>query len=134
MKKTGLLLLLIATTGWAQSSAQGAAVDQTSPEGTVVTTASFPTVRFETPTYADVYCAGFISTQTLPDANFVAGGLHTPGTTKFVKGDLVYLEGSGFTAGAHYEIVHSLRDVTEYEMYPGHKQPLRPAGQHFEDV
>ena len=30
------------------------------------------------PTYADVYCAGFISRQTLPDANFVAGGLQTP--------------------------------------------------------
>src|SRR3979490_1486943 len=75
MKKTGLLLLLIATAGWGQSTAQGAAVDQTTPEGTIVTSASFPTVRFQTPTYADVYCAGFISKQTLPDANFVARGL-----------------------------------------------------------
>src|ERR1700724_1827850 len=108
MKKTGLLLLLIATAGWGQSSAQGAAVDQTTPDGTVVTSASFPTVRFQTPTYADVYCAGFISRQTLPDANFVAGGLHTPGTTKFVKGDLVFLEGSGYTAGPQSELVPAL--------------------------
>jgi len=50
MKKTELLLLLIATAGWGQSSAQSAAVDQTTPEGTVVTSASFPTVRFQTPT------------------------------------------------------------------------------------
>jgi hypothetical protein len=134
MKKTGLLLLLIATAGWGQSSAQGAAADQTSPEGTVVTSASFPTVRFQTPTYADVYCAGFISKQTLPDANFVAGGLHTPGTTKFVKGDLVYLEGSGYTAGAQYAIVRALRDVNEYEMYPGEKKTLKATGQPYAEV
>ena len=134
MKKTGLLLLLIATAGWAQSSAPGAAVDQTTPEGTVATSASFPTVRFQTPTYADLYCAGFISKQSLPDANFVAGGLHTPGTTKFVKGDLVYLEGSGYTAGAQYEIVRALRDINEYEMYPGEKKTLKATGQPYEEV
>src|SRR5260370_42355474 len=44
IKKTGLLLLLIATTGWAQSSAQGAADGHTSLEEAVVTTANFPTV------------------------------------------------------------------------------------------
>jgi len=134
MKKTGLLVLLIATAGWGQSSAQGPAIDQTTPEGTVATTANFPTVRFQTPTYADVYCAGFISKQTLPDANFVAGGLHTPGTTKFVKGDLVYLEGSGFTAGAQYEIVRALRDINEYEMYPGEKKTVKATGQPYEEV
>src|ERR1700681_5077052 len=107
MKKTGLLLLLIATAGWGQSSAQGAAVDQTTPEGTVATSASFPTVRFQTPTYADVYCAGFISKQTLPDANFVAGGLTTPQTTKFANGEVVYLKGAGYSAGAQYEIIRA---------------------------
>ena len=39
---------------------------------------SFPGERVQTPTYSDLYCAGFISKQTLPDANFVAGGLQTP--------------------------------------------------------
>jgi hypothetical protein len=134
MKKTGLLLLLIATAGWGQSGAQSLAADQAAPEGTVATTANFPTVRFQTPTYADVYCAGFISKQTLPDANFVAGGLHTPGTTKFVKGDLVYLEGSGYTAGAQYEIVRALRDINEYEMYPGEKKTVKATGQPYEEV
>jgi hypothetical protein len=134
MKKTGLLLLFIATAGWGQSSAQGTAVDQATPEGTVVTSASFPTVRYQTPTYADLYCAGFITKQTLPDANFVAGGLDTPGTTKFVKGDMVYLEGSGYTAGAQYEIVRALRDINEYEMYPGEKKTLKATGLPYEEV
>jgi hypothetical protein len=86
------------------------------------------------PTYADVYCSGFINKQTLPDANFVAGGLETPGTTKFVKNDIVYLEGSGYTAGAQYEIVRALRDVNEYEMYPGQRKLLAATGQPYAEV
>ena len=67
------------------------------PQGTSPTTNSFPGLRVQTPTYSDLYCAGFISKQTLPDANFVAGGLQTPSTTKFVRGDMIYLQGSGYT-------------------------------------
>src|SRR3984885_6852749 len=92
MKKIGLLLLLAAPAAWSQTSADAASADPVTPPGKVLTSANFPTQRVEMPTYADVYCAGFINRQTLPDANFVAGGLQTPATTKFVKGDMVYLE------------------------------------------
>ena len=132
MKKTGLFVLLLATAAWAQSSSEGNAAD--TPQGTAPTTASFPTGRLQTPTYADLYCAGFINKQILPDANFVAGGLQTPGTTKFVRGDMVYLHGSGYTAGAEYEIVRELRDVNEYEMYPGEKKLMKETGQPYEEV
>jgi len=70
------------------------------------------------PTYADIYCAGFINRQILPDSNYVAGGLENPGTTKFAKNDIVYLEGTGYSLGAQYEIIRALRDIDEYEMYP----------------
>src|SRR5271170_6199779 len=110
MKKTGLLVLFaalfasaFATAGWAQSSADSASADV--PQNTAPTSASFPTERVQTPTYADLYCAGFISKQILPDANFVAGGLQTPTTTKFTRGDMIYLEGTGYSAGAEYEVV-----------------------------
>jgi len=97
MKKTGLFVLMLATAAWAQSgSADGNSAD--APQGTSPTSASFPTMRVQTPTYADLYCAGFISKQILPDANFVAGGLQTPTTTKFTRGDMIYLEGTGFSA------------------------------------
>src|SRR5580658_2310861 len=117
MKKTGLfvLVLSLATAAWAQG---GDTSSGDVPQGTAPTTASFPTMRVQTPTYADLYCAGFISKQTLPDANFVAGGLQTPTTTKFTRGDMVYLEGTGYSAGAEYEVVRALRDVNEYEMFP----------------
>src|SRR5271155_902062 len=97
MKKTLLLVLLFATAAGAQSGSDSSATD--APQGTVPTSTSFPIERVPTPTYADVYCAGFISRQRLPDANFISGGLETPTTTKFVKGDMVFLQGSGFTAG-----------------------------------
>src|SRR5258707_8061026 len=135
MKKTGLLVLfvaILATTLWAQSD--DSAAPDAAPQGTAPTSATFPTERVQTPTYADLYCAGFISKQILPDANFVAGGLQTPTTTKFTRGDMVYLEGTGYSAGAEYEIVRALRDVNEYEMYPGEAKLLKETGQPYEEV
>jgi hypothetical protein len=131
MKKTGLLVLLLATAAWAQS---GDSTAMEAPQGTTPTTESFPTERVMTPTYSDLYCAGFISKQILPDANFVAGGLQTPTTTKFTRGDLIYLQGTGYSAGAEYEIIRALRDINEYEMYPGQKKLLKETGQPYEEV
>jgi hypothetical protein len=104
------------------------------PEGTVPTSNSFPVERIPTPTYADLYCAGFISKHILPDANYIQGGLETPTTTKFVRGDVVYLRGTGYTAGAEYEIVRALQDINKYEMYPGQEKLMKEAGQPYEEV
>ncbi len=131
MKKTGLFVLLLVTAAWAQN---GGDTNLEAPQGTSPTSASFPTMRVQTPTYADLYCAGFISKQILPDANFVAGGLQTPTTTKFTRGDMIFLEGTGYSAGAEFEIVRALRDVNEYEMYPGQAKLLKETGQPYEEV
>jgi hypothetical protein len=132
MKKTGLLVLLLATAAWAQSGSDAAASD--APQGTLPTNASFPTEQVQTPTYADMYCAGFISKQMLPDANYIMGGLQTPSTTKFTRGDMIYLQGTGYSVGAQYEIVRALRDLDEYEVYPGQKKLLKETGQPYEEV
>jgi hypothetical protein len=132
MKKTGLLVLVLASAAWAQSGPEATPVD--APQGTLPTSASFPTQRVQTPTYADIYCAGFMNKETLPDANYIAGGLQTPSTTKFTRGDMVYLHGTGYTAGAQYEIIRALRDVNEYEMYPGEKKLMHETGQPYEEV
>ncbi|HEY6338111.1 MAG TPA: hypothetical protein VIW68_06425 [Candidatus Sulfotelmatobacter sp.] len=132
MKKTLLLVLVIATAAWAQTGSDSTPTE--APAGTVPTSKSFPIERPPTPTYADVYCAGFISRQTLPDANFISGGLETPTTTKFVKGDMIYLQGSGYVLGAEYEIVRALHDINEYEVYPGEKKLLKGTGQPYEEL
>jgi len=132
MKKTGLLLLLVASAGWALLTANAAA--QNAPDRTAPTSVSFPTERVQTPTYADLYCAGFINKQLLPNANFVAGGLQTPNTTKFVNNDIVYLAGSGYSAGAEYEVIRELRDINEYEVYPGQGRLMKAAGQPYAEI
>ena len=147
MKKTGLILtLLAATVAWAQQADPAAVAGATTPEASssdsapadsatpVETSKNYPQVQFATPTYADLYCAGFITKQLLPNANYVAGGLQTPNTTKYVSGDIVYLAGQGYQPGAEYTIVRELRDVNEFEAYPGQHRLVAATGQPYAEL
>jgi hypothetical protein len=127
MKKTGLLLLLLAAAAVAQQTPSDAS-------GVLATAANVPVVRFQTPTAADLYCAGFVTQQHVPDANFVDGGLQTPSTTKFTNGEIVYLAGTGYQQGQQYTIVRELRDVNEYELFPGQRKLLMNSGQPYAEV
>ena len=131
MKKTGLLVLLMATLAVAQQSTTASTPDAS---GIVNTSVNVPFVRFQTPTAADIYCAGFLTKDRVPDANYVNGGLQTPTSTKFEIGELVYLAGSGYQAGQLYSIVRELRDVNEYEIYPGQKKVLAAAGRPYGEI
>jgi hypothetical protein len=134
MNKILALLLFAASAAWAQSGSDVAAAKSPTPDGTIETRANFPIERVQMATYADVYCAGFINKHTLPDVDYVAGGVETPSTTKFVTGDIVYLHGSGYTPGAEYEILRALRDVNEYEMFPGQHKLVQETGQPYMEV
>jgi hypothetical protein len=136
MKKTGLLLLLTLMATWAFSQQQLTSTMAATPEadGTVHTSVNQPFVRFQTPTAADIYCAGFITKDRVPDANYVNGGLQTPTSTKFEIGELVYLAGSGYQAGQLYSVVRELRDVNEYEIYPGQKKVLAATGRPYAEI
>ena len=131
MKKIGLLFVLFAAVA---ALAQSDSAAPATPEKTQETTASFPTERVQTPTAADLYCAGFVNKQLLPNANFVAGGLQTPNTTKFVNGDLVYLQGGGYQIGQQYTIVRELRDPNRYELFTGQHALMKAAGQPYSEV
>lgn len=133
MKKTGLLVLLLATAAMAQEATPIAPAVE-APQGTAPTNNSFPIERVAMPTEADLYCAGFINKQTLPDANYVMGGLQTPNTTKFTRGDMIYLHGTGYSLGAQFEVIRALRDVNEYEMYAGQEKIMKATGQPYEEV
>jgi hypothetical protein len=133
MKKTGLFLVLsLALAARAQQPAE--APDQAPPAGTVVTNVNFPTERVATPTRADLYCAGFVSKDRVPDANFIAGGLDTPNTTKYGDGELIYLTGKGYELGKRYSVVRELRDPNRYEIYPGQFAQLKSMGQPYAEL
>jgi hypothetical protein len=44
------------------------------------------------------------------------------------------MKGTGYTLGAEYEIIRALRDVNEYEMFPGQKKLLKATGQPYQEV
>ncbi len=138
MKKTGLLLILclVAAAPAQQSTPMPAAdaAELVAPAGTQPTTASFPFERVQTPTKIDLTCAGFVSKQLLPNANFVAGGLQTPNTTKYSNGELVYLAGKGYEVGQEYTIVRELRDPNRYELFAGQHALLNAMGQPYSEL
>jgi len=134
MKKTGLLLLLMATATLVVAQSQSTMAVTPDASGIVQTAVNVPFVRYQTPTAADIYCAGFLTKERIPNANYVNGGLETPTSTKFENGELVYLAGSGYQAGQLYSIVREMRDVNEYEIYPGQRKVLAAAGRPYGEI
>jgi hypothetical protein len=136
MKKTGMLVLFVASLAFGQSTPSVTATMPSTPNenGTVDSTTSVPFVRYQTPTQADIYCAGFISKEKIPDAKYVNGGLQSPTSTKFEIGELVYLTGKDYQPGTLYTIVRELRDVNQYEIYPGMRRLLNTVGHPYAEV
>ena len=133
MKKTGMLLLLMATATLAVAQQSTTAITPDA-SGIVNTSVNVPFVRYQTPTAADIYCAGFLTKDRVPDANYVNGGLQTPTSTKFETGELVYLAGTGYQAGQLYSIVREMRDANEYEIYAGERKVLAAAGHPYGEI
>ena len=136
MKKTGLLLLLclaMAVTAAAQQ-VDSASAEQAGPQGTLITSGTFPVERVQTPTKADLYCGGFVSKDVVPNANFVTGGLESPNTTKFARNDTIFLTGAGYQTGQQYEIVRELQDPNRYELFAGQHAMLKAMGQPYAEL
>jgi len=134
MKKTVLLLAFCSLAAVAAAQQDSASAAQPTPAGTVGTNVNFPVERVETPTNSDLYCAGFVSKQMLPDAQFVAGGLDTPNTTHFADGEMVFLTGKGYELGKQYRIVRELRDPNRFESFDGQDAMLKAMGQPYAEL
>jgi hypothetical protein len=135
MKKTRLLLILcLAIAAYGQDSTRANQVALVAPAGTQPTTISFPFERIQTPSAVDLACAGFISKQLVPNANFVAGDLYTPSVTKNSNGEVVYLAGKGYEIGQKYTIVRELRDPNLYEIFAGQHTLLKTMGQPYSEL
>lgn len=126
MKKAVLFAILSLPIGlWAQGA---------TPEGTLPTSVSFPIERVQTPTNADLYCAGFIGKGLESKSRFVAGGLESPFSTQYGSGEAIFLHGKGYELGQEYTIVRELKDPNRYELYKGQWNAVRAAGQPFEEL
>jgi hypothetical protein len=129
MKKVALLLFLLPAISLAQQIGAG-----TDPAGTAPTTVTFPTERMQTPTAADLYCAGFVSKKLESRDKYVAGGWDSPFTTQYANGDPIFLHGSNYEAGQEYTVVRELVDPNRYELFKGQWSALKAAGQPYEEL
>ncbi len=131
MNKAVLFLaLLVPGLAWGQQSGSA----DTTPAGTVPTSVNFPIERVQKPNAADLYCSGFVGKPLSSKDKFVAGGLESPYTARFVNNDAIYLNGKGYEAGQEYTVVRELRDSNRYELFTGQWAALKAAGQPYEEL
>ena len=133
MKKAVLLLSLSLLLPAALPAQQDRAGDA-AQGGTVPDSVTFPIERVQTPTAADLYCAGFIGKPLEKRDRFVAGGLESPFTSRFSNGDAIFLSGSGYQVGQEYTVIREQRDPNRYEMFRGQWSALKAAGQPYAEL
>ena len=84
------------------------------------------------PTPADMYCAGFISTDKVPESTFIAAGWNSPDQTRYAGiSDIVYIHGHGLKEGDRYQIVRHVKDPNHFELYKGQAAAVRAAGETY---
>ncbi len=90
--------------------------------------------KADAPTYADMNCAGFISTQAVPEGTYVTSGWDSPSQTRFASGQYVYFTGSGFQEGQQYAIIRKLKDPNRWEGFAGQHSAVAQAGQPYSEI
>jgi outer membrane protein OmpA-like peptidoglycan-associated protein len=154
MRKTGILLMVLAGVMAAQqttdqqqqqqpqtpagqpppSMQQGVQEPLPAPPPQVKVRETNLVEKIQAPSESDVYCGGFISSQSVPETSFVVAGWDTPHQTRFVEPDYIYAQGGGFAEGSDYLIVRKLRDPNRWEAYRGQHGAIAAAGQPYADI
>lgn len=126
MRRLFLLLVAATLSAGAQQAPQ--------PPATVVPGTNLSQQPLK-PTYADLYCAGFMRSQLIPRGAHIAGGLHSPNATQFATNDTVFITGaSGLHVGDQLSLVRELRDPNRSETYMGQHAAVGAAGHAYADL
>ncbi|HXE89530.1 MAG TPA: OmpA family protein [Terriglobales bacterium] len=121
MKRTGLVLMILAACALAQ-------------EGAPQVAATNIEEWKQAPTYSDVNCAGYVTKEAVSNSVYLAGGWNTPHSTRFGDRDYVYLDGGGFQEGQQFKILRRLRDPNRWEPYRGQKRELGAVGDVYAEM
>lgn len=82
-----------------------------------------------TPTPADIYCSGFITSDHVPSDHFVAAGWNSPDQTRYAGAvDTIYIHGRNLKEGERYEIIRRVKNPNHYELFRGQAGAIRDAG------
>lgn len=131
MKRAVLALLISLPLG---VFAQDGSASDPAPAGTLPTSVTIPVEKVQTPTTADLYCAGFVSKSVVSKSKFVAGGQESPFTTNYANGEAIFLHGKDYQVGQEYTIVRELKDPNRYELFSGQWSAVKAAGQPYEEL
>jgi hypothetical protein len=86
------------------------------------------TERVQAPSYADMYCSGFITNEDHGKGSYVVAGAESPHQTQFHQGDTVFLEGSGLQEGYRLAVIRGLRDPNRSQAYTGQNAAISALG------
>ena len=106
MKSVALLLALGAPLAFSQQVAPARATTNL-------------TERVQAPSYADMYCSGFITNESHGKGSYIVAGAESPNQTQFRQGDIVFLEGSGLQEGYRLSVIRELRDPNRSRAFEG---------------
>ena len=130
MKKVSLVaLLVLSVTAVAQDQPQAA---PPAAQGQKFSTNLVQ--REEAPTPSDLYCAGFITTETVSKTNLIAAGMDSPDQTQFARGNTIFVSGGGMQEGAEYSVLRELHDPDEYEPFVGASAAVAAIGQPYAEL
>lgn len=133
MKRIGLVIVILAAVACAQQA--GTQSEQAAPAPAQPHVAATNiTPREQAPTYSDVYCAGAITNQAVPEHQYVVAGWDTPDQTRFNDRQYIYLAGGPFSPGAKYNIVRHVKDPNHFETFPGQRAAVSAAGEPYADM
>jgi len=140
MKKIALGLLALAalcSTAAAQM-ATAAAGEQSATVAPAAESAAIPPTavlqNLTAPTYADVNCAGFVTSDHLPESLTIAGGWETPHATKYSDRDYIYLTGGYVQVGNLYTVLRHLLDPNKWEAFKGQHAAIAAVGEAFAEI
>lgn len=124
MKSKGLIILVMAV------SALGVAQPPAAPVQKLERTSTLNIGNAPTP--YDMYCAGFITADKVPDQHFVAAGWGSPDQSRYAsKADALFIHGKDMKEGDLFQIVRKVKDPNEFEMFRGQSSAVHSAGQPY---
>src|SRR5215467_722124 len=126
MKSTKLVVLLSLAAAISQAQAPQAPQAPQPPKNK-------GTVGFgSTPTQADIYCAGYISAEHVPETRFVAAGGQSPDQSRYsAQHEFIFIRGKDMKEGDRFVILRHAVDPNHYESYKGQKAAVKDLGEPY---
>ncbi|MBZ5510369.1 MAG: hypothetical protein LAN70_04290 [Acidobacteriia bacterium] len=90
--------------------------------------------RVQAPSYADMYCSGFITNESHGKGSYIVAGAESPHQTQFRQGDIVFLEGGGLQEGYRLSVIRELRDPNKSRAYEGQAGAISALGQPYAEL